>query len=59
MPREARHITRLNRQFLIDRPLEATNVEGERLISLIVLIAIAYTAATLKGQKIKQLGIDQ
>jgi Transposase DDE domain len=39
--------------------LEATNVKGERLIALILLIAIAYMAATLKGQKIKQLGIDQ
>ncbi|NJL57719.1 IS4 family transposase [bacterium] len=39
--------------------LEATNVDGERLISLILLIAIAYTAATLNGQKIKRLGIEK
>lgn len=39
--------------------LEATNVEGERLIALILLIAIAYTAATCKGQKIKRLGTEK
>ena len=30
-----------------------TNVRVERLISLILLIAIAYTSSTFKGQKIK------
>lgn len=39
--------------------LEATNVEGDRLIALILLIAIAYTAATFKGQKIKRLGAEK
>lgn len=33
--------------------LEDTNVSGERLSSLILLIAIAYSSATFKGQKIK------
>lgn len=36
--------------------LEDTNVAGERLISLLVLIAIAYTSATISGQKIKRQG---
>lgn len=39
--------------------LEATNVEGQRLISLLILIAIAYTLSTTSGQKIKQMGIQQ
>lgn len=36
--------------------LEATNVSGERLISLILILAFAYSMATFKGQKIKQIG---
>lgn len=39
--------------------LEATNVAGERLISLILIIAFAYSMATFKGQNIKQIGIQK
>lgn len=39
--------------------LEGTNVSGERLISLILLLALAYTSATLSGQKIKRLGVQK
>jgi hypothetical protein len=39
--------------------LAATNVEGDRLIALVLLIAIAYTAATMNGQKIKRWGIEK
>jgi Transposase DDE domain len=39
--------------------LEGTNVSGERLISLIILIAIAYTSATIQGQEIKRKGIQK
>ncbi len=39
--------------------LEDTNVADERLISLIILISIAYTSATLQGQKIKAKGIQK
>lgn len=38
---------------------EDTNVEGERFISLILLIAIAYTSSTIQGQNIKRKGIQQ
>ena len=38
---------------------EGTNVTGERLIILILLIAIAYTTATMQGKKIKQMGIQK
>ncbi len=38
--------------------LENTKVEGERFISLVLLIAIAYTSATFKGQNIKRKGIQ-
>ena len=38
--------------------LEDTKVEGKRLISLILLIAIAYTSATIQGQKIKLKGLQ-
>ena len=34
--------------------LEDTNVSGERLIVLILLIALAYTSATILGQQIKR-----
>jgi hypothetical protein len=39
--------------------LEGTNVTGERLVILILLIAIAYTTATMQGRKIKQMGIQK
>lgn len=39
--------------------LESTNVSGERLISLILLIAIAYTSATIQGQHIKRKGVQK
>lgn len=38
--------------------LEDTNVTGERFISLVLLITIAYTSATIQGQKIKRKGIQ-
>lgn len=38
--------------------LEDTNVSGERLITLILLIAIAYTSATIHGQEIKRKGVQ-
>ena len=44
--------------------LEDTNVKGERFISLVLLMshklrlkAIAYTGATIQGQKIKRKGV--
>lgn len=39
--------------------LEDTNVSGHRLISLILIIAFAYSSATFKGQKIKKKGIQK
>ncbi len=39
--------------------LEETNVTGERFISLVLLIAIAYSSATITGQKIKRQGIQK
>jgi hypothetical protein len=39
--------------------LEGTNVSGERLIVLIILIAIAYTSATIQGKEIKRKGIQK
>ncbi len=39
--------------------LEGTNVAGDRLITLILLIAIAYTTATMQGKKIKKMGIQK
>lgn len=39
--------------------LEDTNVSGERLIVLILLIAIAYTSAIILGQQIKRQGIQK
>jgi Transposase DDE domain len=39
--------------------LEATNVTGNRLISLILLIAFAYTQATIQGEKIKKKGVQK
>ncbi|BDI19276.1 hypothetical protein ANSO36C_50780 [Nostoc cf. commune SO-36] len=39
--------------------LEDTNVSGQRLISLILLISLAYTSATISGQKIKRMGVQK
>ena len=39
--------------------LEDTNVTGERFISLVLLIAIAYSSATIQGQQIKRKGIQK
>jgi hypothetical protein len=39
--------------------LEDTNVSGERLTVLILLIAIAYTSTTLQGQQMKGKGIQK
>jgi len=39
--------------------LEGTNVSEERLISLILLIAIAYTSATIFGNEINQKGVQK
>lgn len=39
--------------------LEDTNVSGHRLISLILLIALAYSSATFKGQSIKKKGVQK
>jgi Transposase DDE domain len=39
--------------------LEDTNVRGERFISLVLLISIAYTSATIQGQQIKRKGIQK
>ena len=38
---------------------EDTHVEGLRFISLVLLIAIAYTSATIQGQQIKRKGIQK
>jgi len=39
--------------------MESTNVSGERLISLILLMTVAYSLATFKGQKIKRKGVQK
>lgn len=39
--------------------LEATNVTSDRLIVIILLIAIAYTTATIQGKKIKKMGVQK
>lgn len=39
--------------------LEGTNVTGDRLIVMVLLIAIAYTTATMQGKKIKKMGIQK
>ncbi|MHC5854971.1 IS4 family transposase [Nostoc sp.] len=39
--------------------LEDTNASGKRLISLILLISLAYTSATISGQKIKRMGVQK
>jgi hypothetical protein len=38
--------------------LEDTNVKGERFITLVLLIAIAYTCVTIQGQQIKRKGVQ-
>lgn len=39
--------------------LESTGVSGERLIAMILLIAIAYTSATMHGHTIKRMGMQK
>ena len=39
--------------------LESTNVSGSRLISLILLISLAYSLATFSGQQIKRSGVQK
>jgi hypothetical protein len=39
--------------------LEDTNVSGNRLISLILIISFAYSLATFQGQKIKRAGVQK
>lgn len=39
--------------------LEDTNVSGNRLISLILIVALAYSSATFKGEKIKNRGVQK
>ena len=39
--------------------LEGTKVTGQRLVSLLILISIAYTISTFSGQKIKHKGIQE
>lgn len=39
--------------------LENTNVDGNRLISLILIISFAYSMATFQGQKIKRIGVQK
>jgi hypothetical protein len=39
--------------------LEDTNVEGERFLTIVLLIAIAYTSATIQGHQIKRKGIQK
>ena len=38
--------------------LEGTGVKDDRLIALVLLIAIAYTTATMQGKKIQQMGLQ-
>ena len=39
--------------------LEETNVSGNRLISLLLVIAFAYSSATFRGQRIKSKGVQK
>ena len=39
--------------------LEGTNVTGDRFVVLVLLITIAYTTATMQGEKIKQMGVQK
>lgn len=39
--------------------LESTYAQGQRLIALILLIAIAYSCATLTGRKSRKMGVQK
>jgi len=39
--------------------LEGTGVKGDRLIVLVLLIAIAYTTATMQGKKVRRMGLQK
>jgi len=39
--------------------LEGTGVKGDRLIVLVLLIAIAYTTATTQGKKVQRMGLQK
>jgi hypothetical protein len=39
--------------------LEGTNVTGQHLCTLVLLIALAYTSATFEGQTIKRMGLQK
>lgn len=39
--------------------LEDTNVSGNRLVSLLLIIALAYSSATFKGKIIKSKGVQK
>lgn len=39
--------------------LEGTGVSGDRLIVLVLLIAIAYSSATIQGRIIKEIGVQK
>ena len=39
--------------------LEDTNVSGQRLISLILIISFAYSMATFQGQQVKRIGVQK
>ena len=38
--------------------LEGTKATGDRLITLVILISIAYTVSTFTGQRIKRMGVQ-
>jgi len=44
-------IEEMFRDFKSGYKLEGTNVTGERLVVMVLLIAIAYTTATMQGRK--------
>ena len=39
--------------------LEGTQVEGKRFMTIVLLVAIAYTCATTQGQQLKQKQLQQ
>ncbi len=39
--------------------IEGSKLETEQLSKLMIVVAIAYTSATLQGQKIKRMGIQK
>lgn len=39
--------------------LEDTNIDGSRFISIVIIIALAYSLATFQGEKIKKKGIQK